>query len=141
METVPNLVNTNYEECLQKVESGEYPFQLEITEQEFNETVAEGCISSQVPFSGEPIPENGVVTVTVSRGSAQRTLPDYTGVSYEKLEELLTDNGFVPQRVEEASEDIEAGYVVRYEGHAAGDSLDYGSSITVVVSTGPAVTE
>ena len=41
----------------------------------------------------------------------------------------------------EASEDIEAGYVVRYEGHAAGDSLDYGSSITVVVSTGPAVAE
>ena len=46
-ETVPNLVNANYEEVQQKVESGEYSFQLEVTAQEFNDTVAEGCISSQ----------------------------------------------------------------------------------------------
>lgn len=137
-QTVPNLVNLNYEECLQKAESGEYPFQLELADQEFNDTVAEGCISSQVPFSGEPLPEDGVVKVTVSRGSAQRVLPDYTGVSYEGLEQLLLDNGFQPQRVDEASEDVEAGYVLRYQDHAAGDSLDYGSTVAVVVSSGPA---
>lgn len=102
------------------------------------ETVPEGCISSQVPFGGEPLPEDGVITVTVSRGSSKRSLPEFDGVSYEKLQEVLTASGFVPQRVDEASEDVEAGYVLRYQDHQAGDSLDYGATVTVVVSSGPA---
>ena len=77
------------------------------------------------------------MTITVSRGSATRTLPEFSGVSYEKLQQLLSDNGFVPERVDEASEDVEAGYVLRYQDHQAGDSLDYGSTVTVVVSSGP----
>ena len=134
---VPNLVNANYEEVLQKVESGEYAFQVKVTTQEFNDTVAEGCISSQVPFAGEPLPEDGTVSVTVSRGSATRTLPDFNGVSYEKLQQVLVESGFVPERVDEASEDVEADYVLRYQDHQVGDSLDYGSTVTVVVSSGP----
>ena len=121
-ETVPNLVNENYQEILQQVEDGTYPFTIEVSAQEFNETVPEGCISSQVPFGGEPLPEDGVITVTVSRGSSK----------------LSTASGFVPQRVDEASEDVEAGYVLRYQDHQAGDSLDYGATVTVVVSSGPA---
>ena len=137
-ETVPNLVNENYQEILQQVEDGTYPFTIEVSAQEFNETVPEGCISSQVPFGGEPLPEDGVITVTVSRGSSKRSLPEFDGVSYEKLQEVLTASGFVPQRVDEASEDVEAGYVLRYQDHQAGDSLDYGATVTVVVSSGPA---
>ena len=137
-ETVPNLVNENYQEILQQVEDGTYPFTIEVSAQEFNETVPEGCISSQVPFGGEPLPEDGVNTATVSRGSSKRSLPEFDGVSYEKLQEVLTASGFVPQRVDEASEDVEAGYVLRYQDHQAGDSLDYGATVTVVVSSGPA---
>ena len=81
------------------------------------------------------------VTITVSRGSAKRALPEYDGVSYESLQQVLSDNGFVPTRVDEASEDVEAGYVLRYQDHQAGDSLDYGSTVTVVVSSGPAAAE
>ena len=136
--TVPNLVNENYEEVLQKVENGEYSFQIKVTAQEFNDTVAEGCISSQVPFGGEPLPEDGTISVTVSRGSAKRALPSYDGVSYDDLQTVLTESGFVPQRVDEASEDVEAGYVLRYQDHQAGDTLDYGATVTVVVSSGPA---
>ena len=139
--TVPNLVNTNYQEALEKAESGEYPFQLEVSAQEFNDTVQEGCISSQTPFAGEPLPEDGVVTVTVSRGSSQRPLPDFTGLSYENLAQALSDSGFVPQRADEPSEDVEAGYVLRYQDHQVGDALDYGSTVTVVVSSGPAAGE
>ena len=40
-------------------------------------------------------------------------------------------------KVEEASDDIEAGYVIRYQDNAPGDGLEYGSTVTVVVSTGP----
>ena len=43
----------------------------------------------------------------------------------------------MPERVDEASEDVEADYVLRYQDHQVGDSLDYGSTVTVVVSSGP----
>lgn len=52
---MPNLVNENYQEILQQVEDGTYPFTIEVSAQEFNETVPEGCISSQVPFGASPI--------------------------------------------------------------------------------------
>lgn len=140
-ETVPNLVNENYQEVQAKVDSGEYAFQLEVTAQEFNDTVPEGCISSQNPFGGEPMPEDGVISVTVSRGSSQRGLPEFDGVSYDQLSQLLTENGFVPQRVDEASEDVEAGYVLRYQDYEAGATVEYGATVTVVVSSGPAAAE
>lgn len=66
-----------------------------------------------------------------------RALPEFNGVSYDTLQQVLTENGFVAQRVDEASEDVEAGYVLRYQDHQAGDSLAYGSTVTVVVSSGP----
>ena len=74
----------------------------------------------------------------VSRGSATRTLPAFDGISFATLQEALTADGFSPVRVDEPSDDIEVGYVIRYQDHNAGDSLDYGSTVTVVVSTGPA---
>ena len=86
----------------------------------------------------EPIAPGDTVLVTVSRGSATRTLPEFDGISFATLQEALTADGFSPVRVDEPSDDIEVGYVIRYQDHNAGDSLDYGSTVTVVVSTGPA---
>lgn len=77
------------------------------------------------------------IVVTVSKGAAVRVLPEVRGVSFADLQEMLTSNGFVPVRQEEHNDDIGAGYVIRYDGHEVGDSLDYGSEVTVVVSAGP----
>ena len=35
------------------------------------------------------------------------------------------------------SDDIEPGYVIGYKDRKEGDSLDYGSTVTVIVSAGP----
>ena len=135
---VPNMVNESYEEWEQKLANGEYDFTLKVSTEEFSDTVEEGHIISQSPFSGEPIAPGDTVLVTVSRGSATRTLPAFDGISFATLQEALTADGFSPVRVDEPSDDIEVGYVIRYQDHNAGDSLDYGSTVTVVVSTGPA---
>ena len=135
---VPNMVNESYEEWEQKLANGEYDFTLKVSTEECSDTVEEGHIISQSPFSGEPIAPGDTVLVTVSRGSATRTLPAFDGISFATLQEALTADGFSPVRVDEPSDDIEVGYVIRYQDHNAGDSLDYGSTVTVVVSTGPA---
>lgn len=135
---VPNMVNESYDEWAQKVEKGEYDFTLKVSEHSFSETVEEGNIISQSPFQGEPIEPGGTVVVTVSKGSPTRTLPSFKGVSYGDLQNILTKNGFVPVKKEEASDEVEEGFVIGYEGQEEGDSLDYGATVTVVVSTGPA---
>lgn len=134
---VPNMVNQSYEDWEKKVADGEYPFQLKISTREFSTTVDEGNIISQSPFSGESIAAGDTVLVTVSKGSATRTLPEIKGMSFADLQDILTKDGFVPVKEEEASDDIEPGYVIRYQDNEEGASLDYGATVTVIVSSGP----
>lgn len=136
-EPVPNLVNQNYDEWVRKMADGEYHFKLKVSARIFSETVEEGNIISQSPFQNEYVSPGDTVVVTVSKGSSTRTLPSIKGVSFAELQENLTKNGFIPKQVEEHSDDIEPGYVIRYQDHEEGESLDYGAEITVVVSAGP----
>lgn len=137
-DVVPNMVNQNYDEWAKKIADGEYNFKLKISDRIFSETVAEGNIISQSAFEGETISTDDTVLVTVSKGSAKRTLPAIKGVTFAELQIALTNNGFVPVQEEEHSDELEAGYVIRYKDFTEGDSLDYGSTITVIVSAGPA---
>lgn len=134
--TVPNMVNQSYEDWLKKTEDGTYDFTLKVSDRIFSETVAEGNIISQDPFQNEPLEPGGTVVVTVSKGSSTRTLPAIKGVSYAELTESLLKNGFDPIKQEEPSDEVEAGYVIRYQDHEVGESLDYGSTVTVIVSSG-----
>lgn len=133
---VPNMVNQSYEEWEQKVSNGEYQFQLKVSAQKFSDTVEAGDIISQSPFPEEKIAPGGTILVTVSKGSSTRKLPEIKGMSFADLQQILTENGFALVKEEEPSADIEAGYVIRYQDHEEGESLEYGSTITVVVSSG-----
>lgn len=134
--TVPSMVNQSYEEWLKKIEDGEYDFHLKVSAQEFSDTVEEGSIISQSPFQGEEITPGNTVLVTVSKGSATRVLPEIKGMSFAELQTVLADNGFSVVKQEETSDDIEPGYVIRYQDAQEGESLEYGATVTVVVSAG-----
>lgn len=134
---VPNMLNQSYEEWAQRIQGEEYQLQLKMASRSFSSTIDEGKIISQSPFAGETLQPGDTIVVTVSKGAATRPLPEIRGTSFADLQELLTQNGFVPVRKEEHSDDIAPGYVVRYVDHQEGDMLDYGSTVTVVVSAGP----
>lgn len=134
---VPNMMNQSYDEWAQKIENGEYNFKLKVSSRIFSETVAEGNIISQSRLENESIAPGDTVVVTVSKGSPTRALPSFKGVSFADLQSVLTKNGFVPVKEEEASEDVEEGYVIGYKDCQEGDVLDYGATVTVIVSSGP----
>jgi len=134
---VPNMMNMSLSEWQDKVKDGEYDFEIKVSIYEFADTVEEGYIISQSPNHGDPLPENKTITVVVSKGSATRTLPEIKGLSFVDLSALLESNGFVVQREEEPHADIALGNVIRYKEHNEGDALQYGTVITLVVSTGP----
>ena len=95
-----------------------------------------GVIISQVPEPGETVKPGGTVSVTVSRGSAVRTLPSYEGTTFAEFQGILTESGFVPMKEEQSSTEVEVGYVIGYKDHQVGDTMDYGSAVTVIVSSG-----
>lgn len=133
---VPNMVNQNYDEWVRKLSNGEYDFKLKVSARIFSDTMGEGNIISQSPLPDEPLKSGDTILVTVSKGSQTRTLPPIKGMTYGELQSVLTKNSFIPIREEEPNDDLEAGHVIRYKDHEEGDELEYGSSITVIVSSG-----
>ena len=64
-------------------------------------------------------------------------VPAVAGGSYEEAAAALTAEGFVPERVDENSTEVEAGVVMSTDP-GEGERLDQGSTVRVIVSSGPA---
>jgi serine/threonine-protein kinase len=64
-------------------------------------------------------------------------VPDVAGLTFEEASAALTEDGFVAVPGEESSIDVEPGQAIRSDP-AAGDRLDKGTEVTVVISMGPA---
>ncbi|WP_099204274.1 PASTA domain-containing protein [Scatolibacter rhodanostii] len=134
----PNIINSDAAEIQTRIDNGDLKFKLHIQSRILNDTVEEGHIITQNPEPGEMIAEGDKIVITVSKGKEERTLPEIQGMSFTELHTNLTENGFEVLRKDEPSEDIQFGNVIRYEDANAGDKLKYGSTITLVVSAGPA---
>lgn len=133
---VPNMVNQSYDEWLQKVSAGELDVKLKVSDRIFSDTMEEGKIISQSPLHDEEISPGDTIVVTVSKGSQTRTLPPIKGMTYGELQNALTKNSFLAERVDEPSDEVEEGCVIRYQDYEEGASLEYGSTVVVVVSSG-----
>lgn len=134
---VPDMKGQSFTQWENRTKSGEFDFKLVVKSKEYNNTIAEGYIISQTPEKGETVKPGGTVSVVVSQGKAIRPLPDYEGLSFAELQGLLRDDGFSPAKEEVFSSEVELGYVIGYKDHEAGDQVDYGETITVIVSAGP----
>ena len=132
---VPNLIGADYSEVEALTKSdARYKFELYVYEETFSDTVPEGQITAQLPLAGESIREGETVRVAVSRGASKRVLPDISGMTAEQAVEALSKEGFVAVQVDEVNESVELGYVIGYQGVQAGDTLAYGSVVSVRVS-------
>lgn len=134
---MPNMIGGSIDEWQDKVDKGEYNFRITVLANEFSDTVAQGDIISQQPMEGDPLPEDKTVVVTVSRGSAMRSLPEISGMTFVELSKILEDNGFVIIKEDQSSNDVALGSVIGYKDYEAGASVEYGSQITLIVSSGP----
>ena len=80
--------------------------------------------------------KNGEVSIVVSRGSTERTLPVINGIKFTDALEKLEAEGFEVVKEEVYDNKAAAGNVIWYLDYNSGDVLPYGTSITVVVSMG-----
>lgn len=132
---LPDLVGKDYEKVEALTQSDKrYAFTLRIYEESFSDTIPEGQITGQLPFAGETIKAGDTVKVAVSRGAAMRELPDVSGMTGEQALERLREEGFAPVQVDRVSDEVALGKVIGYENNVPGDTMAYGSVVTVLVS-------
>ena len=135
---IPNLVGKTEEEVIQELEGTKLTY--EIASEEYNSEVEAGRVISQDPAykNNFTIKENTVISLVVSKGVEVVTVPKVAGDTYEDAEKKLTDAKLKVERVEETSQKIEEGIVIRQDP-AENTSLNAGDTVKVYVSIGTGI--
>jgi beta-lactam-binding protein with PASTA domain/predicted Ser/Thr protein kinase len=99
-------------------------------------TVTTGLVISQSPRAGSVVEKGSSVRIVVSGGPASIPLIDVAGLSEADATAKLRKAGFKPTSKTESSATVAAGKVIGTEP-PAGPELQVGSTVTVLVSSGP----
>ncbi len=97
-----------------------------------------GSVVSQDPGPLSMQKQGTSITLTVSQGKDQVTIPNVVGQSVDDATQLLMSEpfGLIVSRVDEPNDTVVAGSVIRTEP-ATDTTVDKGSTIALVVSSGP----
>ena len=103
---------------------------------EENDTVEEGIVFRQDPEDGEIVDEGTEVTITVSSGLPPVQVPRLVGLSQADAESQLRGLNLQPNVTQEASDDVEQGFVISQDP-PEGEEVPANSGVVLVVSSGP----
>ncbi len=99
-------------------------------------TTANGVVFGQTPAFGQVVKDGARVNLVVSSGPPTTPLANVEGLSAARAESKLRAAGFKPATKPKASTSIGEGLVIATEP-PAGTSLPVGTTVTVLVSSGP----
>ena len=80
--------------------------------------------------------DNIIISVTVSKGAQMRTLPKVEGSKLDSAAADIAEQGLLATVEYEYSDTVAADRVIRYKNNEEGDTLEYGSSVVLIVSKG-----
>ncbi|GAA3521432.1 Stk1 family PASTA domain-containing Ser/Thr kinase [Nocardioides daeguensis] len=137
--TTPGVIGLEQAAATKKLEQA--GLGVEVGKEVYSESVAKGVVITTDPRPGSRILPDGDVSLTVSLGKERYDVPDLANKTVAEAEAALSEVKFVAaqQPVEEWSEDVEAGRVIRTEpgfGTPEAQGLPVGTSVTLVVSKG-----
>mgnify|MGYP005770617949 FL=1 len=134
---VPDFLGSTLEEAQE--EAKRYNLTVEQAGTEASDEYEAGQILSQDPKEGTSVEEGSVVRVTVSSGpeTVYANVPaGIVGASQSEAEQAIRAAGLVPQAQNASSDSVKIGYVISVDP-GEGAQVEEGSSVTIVVSTGP----
>lgn len=106
------------------------------TEERASSEVDEGLVIETDPPAGESRDEGSTVTLIVSAGPEQVTIPSLDGYTYAQAKELLTGDKYkLKVTRDNIDSDIDRGQVVNSDP-PAGTPVDVGSTVSIKVSRG-----
>ena len=140
--TVPDFVGKTYEEAVSAAKSENGITLVRNFSDEYSDTYKEGIIMAQSPAAGSKVNQEGniMISVTVSKGAQLRTLPKVEGLSLDQASADIAASGLLATAEYEYSDKYADGRVIGYKNHTEGESVEYGTNVTVLVSKGKETT-
>ncbi|MFR9269555.1 MAG: Stk1 family PASTA domain-containing Ser/Thr kinase [Clostridia bacterium] len=129
----PDFKNMTLKEA--KLAAKEYKIRIKKGDEVVSEEVEKGRIVSQDPDAGTTIKTGSTVTVNISKGLGDGSVPDLRGKKQSELADYLEAAGFKLGTVSEEASEEEKGTVLSQDPDA-GEEVEKGTAINVVVSDG-----
>lgn len=141
--TIPKLTGMTYSEAEDSVKSNSQIKLMRSINDEYSDSVAEGKIMTQYPEAGTKIDQEDTIyiSVTVSKGKQMRELPKIEGLTIDEAATAISKQGLLASPEYQYNDKYAEGRVIGYKDGQAGDSVEYGKKITVLVSKGKEPTE
>ncbi len=132
---IPRVVGLSQDEAEQVLADAELTVGA-VTEEPSDEFSA-GLVTRSEPAAGEEVPPGTAVGLFVSSGPATVQIPNVAGQTPEEAIATLRDAQLeVSEQREQSSDSVGEGQVIGTDP-AAGESVEVGSGIALIVSTGP----
>ncbi len=133
---VPNFVGKTLDDISQNTEYMTY-FTFETPKEQFSDE-AKGTVLEQSLEAGILVKKAAKksIVLTVSKGPNMVRIPDVVGQHRNDAEAALRNAGFVVKYTLDASDEIQEDFVISLSPVEYPQELNYGSEITMVVSTG-----
>lgn len=135
---VPNYVGMKYEDVVKAAAADDTVVVYRDYNDAYSDKYAEGVVMQQYPPAGSKVDQEDVITVsvTVSLGAQMRELPAIQGNKIDEAAQSLADAGLLATAEYQYSDTVAENRVIGYKNHVAGDTLESGSNIIIIVSKG-----
>lgn len=135
---VPNYVGMKYEDVVKAAASDDSVVVYRDYNDAYSDKYADGVVMEQYPPAGSKVEQKDGITVsvTVSLGAQMRELPAIQGNKIDEAAQSLADAGLLATAEYQYSDTVAENRVIGYKNHVAGDTLESGSNIIIIVSKG-----
>ena len=137
---IPDLVNKNYKQARDTLESMGFIVKLQATE---NDIIEVGNVISTNPSANTSVIEGSTITVYYAvdtSDESQFKMPDLEGKSLDDAKNILEKNGLVVSKIETVDSSISENFVVS-QSPADGSPVRKGDEVIITVSSGYTSTE
>lgn len=129
---VPNLIQLSEERAVALLQQHRLAFEIE---EVFNDDVAPGLVVSQFPEPNAEVDGGSIVTINISKGPENPTMPEVVGSTVDNAREQLARLGVTIEEVAQASNTVPAGVVIAQEP-PPGAQVETESTVRLIVSKG-----
>ena len=130
---VPDVVGRDESDAEEMIQDAKLTV---VHETAYSDDVEQGKVISSDPVAGTEVDEGTEVTIVVSKGAEQATVPDIRNKTASAAESALADAGLSGSSSEEYSDDVPEGQVIS-QSIDPGSKVSKGTTVSYVVSRGP----
>jgi eukaryotic-like serine/threonine-protein kinase len=130
---VPDVVGNTSAVASQRLQNAGFEVNIETVQ---SDDVPDDRVATQDPQPGEEAKEGSTVTIIVSSGPGQATVPGVVGRKQDVAENMMQEAGFKTDVRREASDSVDEGRVISTQP-GENTQLQKGKTVVLVVSEGP----